>query len=681
MIREKKRNKNERILTLICIFFCLIATFSVSLVVWVFNNWGGLTADVFVYTMTSSLEGTNPSTIKNAILFTVPAMMVITVICYMFLRTIKKNYTKVCFILIGGFIGVIVVACVYFFGKIGMLDYIKKQNTYSTFIEDNYVDPNDVALKFPEEKRNLIYIYIESMESTFSDKKHGGAKEEDIIPELTQLSIENESFSGNEEVVNGGYALQGTTYTMGGLFAQTSGLPLNVTNDELSATEGYMPGVKCLGDILYEYGYDNYFCIGTIAAFGGREKYFKQHGNYTMLDYNYSLQNGEISPNYSRDWWGYDDYILYENAKKHLLEIASGDKPFNFTMLTVDSHAENGYICEKCPSKFKDGYSNVFACASSQVYEFINWIKQQDFYENTTIIINGDHCTMDSDYCDDISSDYNRKTYTVCLNSPISPESDDFRSYSTFDMFPTTLAALGVKIEGDCLGLGVNLFSTKKSLVEISEVEYLNAELSQKSKLMENALGTVLSKHIEASYNEETKNIEVSFAKKENEISNYNGIFCRVLFDEKSLKRDYVMSDDGENYYVEIPLSDFSYEEGQYSLQIFTILPDWLEFLNVSDEIIISNVDVIKEFDYSVNDDNIIVNYNVENERLNVSFAVWSVENEQDDLCWYDANYSDGKWSAIIPKEKHITSECLSVHVYKDENGEKEFLTSFLVKP
>ena len=34
--------------------------------------------------------------------------------------------------------------------------------------------------------------------------------------------------------------------------------------------------------------------------------------------------------------------------------------------------------------------------------------------------------------------------------------------FSQFDMFPTTLAALGVKIEGNKLGLGVNLFSLNK---------------------------------------------------------------------------------------------------------------------------------------------------------------------------------------------------------------------------
>ena len=43
-------------------------------------------------------------------------------------------------------------------------------------------------------------------------------------------------------------------------------------------------------------------------------------------------------------------------------------------------------------------YANVMSCASRQVVDFVNWLKAQPFYENTTIVIVGDHLTMDSDF-------------------------------------------------------------------------------------------------------------------------------------------------------------------------------------------------------------------------------------------------------------------------------------------
>ena len=48
-------------------------------------------------------------------------------------------------------------------------------------------------------------------------------------------------------------------------------------------------------------------------------------------------------------------------------------------------------------------------------------------------------------------------------------------------MFPTTLASLGAKIEGNKLGLGVNLFSTEKTLLEKFGFEYVNNEITQNS--------------------------------------------------------------------------------------------------------------------------------------------------------------------------------------------------------
>ena len=40
------------------------------------------------------------------------------------------------------------------------------------------------------------------------------------------------------------------------------------------------------------------------------------------------------------------------------------------------------------------------------------------------------------------------------------------RVFTSLDIFPTTLAAMGFEIEGDRLGLGTNLFSSRPTLCE-----------------------------------------------------------------------------------------------------------------------------------------------------------------------------------------------------------------------
>ena len=55
-------------------------------------------------------------------------------------------------------------------------------------------------------------------------------------------------------------------------------------------------------------------------------------------------------------------------------------------------------------------------------------------------------------------------------------------------MFPTTLASLGVEIKGDRLGLGTNLFSGKKTLLEDYGIDYVNEELLKNSEFYNNVL-------------------------------------------------------------------------------------------------------------------------------------------------------------------------------------------------
>ena len=79
--------------------------------------------------------------------------------------------------------------------------------------------------------------------------------------------------------------MYGATWTMGALFAQTSGLPLNlpIRGDLMSTQSEFLPGVINLGDILEENGYKQYFLMGSEAEFAGRDLYYKQHGNYTQV--------------------------------------------------------------------------------------------------------------------------------------------------------------------------------------------------------------------------------------------------------------------------------------------------------------------------------------------------------------------------------------------------------------
>ena len=457
---------------------------------WMFATWTNLSMDELVYHLTAPLDGTNTDMIWDYVrVCAVPTILVIFFLILILIAWRKKEKVHLFrgIINLVALVGIIVMLG-YTWTELGVGDYLKDQNTESKFIEDEYVDPTDVEVVFPEQKRNLIYIFLESMETTYSDVDDGGAFDENVIPELTEIAQTNEDFSGADPKLNGGYSLAGTTWTMGAMFAQTSGLPLNISisANDMDTQDSFFPGVTTLGDILSDAGYTQTLLIGSEAQFGGRKLYFQEHGNYEMEDYSYAIENGLIPSDY-KVWWGYEDQKLFEFAKEKLLQLSQGDEPFNLTMLTVDTHFEDGYVCEQCPTEYDTQYSNVMACSSRQVGEFLKWIQQQDFYENTTIVISGDHPTMDSDYCAEIDQEgnYDRRVFTAYINAAAYAQDQQERTYSTFDNFPTTLAALGVQIDGDRLGLGTNLFSGTKTLLEEFGNSKVNAELKKKSEFIE----------------------------------------------------------------------------------------------------------------------------------------------------------------------------------------------------
>ena len=163
--------------------------------------------------------------------------------------------------------------------------------------------------------------------------------------------------------------------------------------------------------------------------------------------------------------------------------MAAGDQPFAFTMLTVDTHHIGGYKCDLCVDEHEEQYENVISCGSRQVYKFVQWIMEQDFYENTTIVITGDHCSMDKGYFSrNVDEGYQRHVYNCFINAAATPFTTQNRQFCAMDMFPTTLAAMGCTIEGERLGLGTNLFSGRRTLMEEMGYAKLCTELSKKSE-------------------------------------------------------------------------------------------------------------------------------------------------------------------------------------------------------
>lgn len=357
-------------------------------------------------------------------------------------------------------------------------EYDESLSVYDRF----YVDPRTAQLTFPEKKRNLIYLSVESLEKSLEAAVDGGGKATDVVPNLTALQKKYT----NVQAVTGQQAFisDGGSWTMAGITCQTAGVPLMIVTNDFSFYNDakFLEGACSIGEILEKQGYYNEYITGCPQIYAGTGLYFKQHGNYEIIDPDAAIKMGYLPAGY-RAGWGYEDCKMFEILKSEITKASKQNKPFNIMASTLDTHSDDNFTCEKCDITIEDYHEREYRCLDSQVGEFVAWLEKQPFFENTTLVIAGDHISMSKIYFNDchndnIEGEYPRTVYTCFVNA-VSNEKSYNKTYNTMDLFPTTLAAMGVKIKGERLGLGTNLFSRKQTLNEIYGKTRLNELLRQ----------------------------------------------------------------------------------------------------------------------------------------------------------------------------------------------------------
>lgn len=101
----------------------------------------------------------------------------------------------------------------------------------------------------------------------------------------------------------------------------------------------------------------------------------------------------------------------------------------------------------------------------------------------SSIVIVGDHLGMQTEfYTEKTKNEYYRTIYNVVINPAIEKNNNINRIFTAMDMYPTMLASIGAKIEGERLGLGTNLYSGIPTLAEEYGISYLNEELAKNSR-------------------------------------------------------------------------------------------------------------------------------------------------------------------------------------------------------
>ena len=177
-----KKDQRNNVLCIILTLFALIIFYTC---VYINKNFSGFSFEQILYSVVNS-KGTSINALKQGIIFVSVLTIITFVILYIIVKlnhkylenkyrlTIKiKNKTYIIDALylrkkrILLYSLILVLLSLYnCYTNLGIKEYIVFQNSKSTLIEDNYINPKDVNITFPEKKQNLIYIFVESLETS-----------------------------------------------------------------------------------------------------------------------------------------------------------------------------------------------------------------------------------------------------------------------------------------------------------------------------------------------------------------------------------------------------------------------------------------------------------------------------------------------------------------------------------
>lgn len=335
---------------------------------------------------------------------------------------------------------------------------------YSNFYEENYrVESSDLPRS--TQKRNLIVIFVESLESNF------------LIPNLRALANQSVNFSTTQGF--GGHNQVGaTSWTIAGIVGYMCGIPLNSPS---IIAKSFLPNAECVSDSLAKMGYNQVMIMGSNDDFAAKGAFLKSH-NIKSKDVKYYKNIGALPSDYAHSW-GFSDSKLFEFARDELKNLADSADNFALYLLTNNTHSPDFFIESTCGA-VESNYQNAINCVDLLIGEFIEWIRTQDFYENTTILIVGDHL-MNTNLPLPRES---RKIYNAFINprfcdlcTKSANLSSKSRNLSHFDFAPLILDSLGICTKS--FGLGRNPL-LGQTLLESNGVDFAT-QISADSRLYE----------------------------------------------------------------------------------------------------------------------------------------------------------------------------------------------------
>lgn len=369
------------------------------------------------------------------------------------LLSYKKHFEKV----------LILLSCILF-ALSPLVQYIKNSIVPNTLqrnftIADHMHPP--VILKKPEASKNLVLIYLESVERSYGQ-----------IPEFEPFFKPLKTLSDQSTDYTNVIQTAGTNYTTAGLVATQCGIPLIARglhtvffkNNIAPSFKNFLPSVHCLGDQLSADGYTLSYMNGASLDKFSKRSFLRNHGYTRLFDeaaINDDLKTGRTNI------WGLNDALLFEQAKEEFDTLSSIHTPFVQSILTLSTHSPNGFLDRDCApvQHARSQIPRAIQCTGNLIRDFVNHIHQSSVGHETVIVIMSDHLAFFNSARRQLETiGPNRRNLFIVLTQSETGKIN--RAITLFDVYPILLETLGYTLKDGRANLGVSTQSVSKNMVE-----------------------------------------------------------------------------------------------------------------------------------------------------------------------------------------------------------------------
>ena len=438
---------------------CLVFLWGIGLFIatlWIHFNFGKIELEQIILNLLQPMHGVAKELLFSGIFLIFFLSFMITIITIYLLKNHLPKYTLLVLYAIGCmFISVPLI-------QWDLISFVRSRITDSFIYEKEH----QIA-SIQTNGRNIIYLVLESFEKSYQNEK---VFEQNLAPQLTKIQNENTSFYGFQQLKQSGW-------TITSLMSSFCGVPLKFDNllTDIDLYQKFMPGLNCWPEQLKQQGYNTVLMKASSIRFTGTDKFALQHG------FKKAIGEAELSAKFGdkdNSTWGLNDHAFFQAVKAELTELSKQNKPFMLATVQADTHQPRGYVNKRCQKIYND-YRDSVICTDNEVSELLDWIKKQPFYENTTIIIAGDHTISATDIDDRLEKLSDREIFFTIINAATDKKPVQHK-FTNLDIAPTILDAAGFNFNGK-FGLGKSLYRDEETLLE-KQGKKLEFELACRSE-------------------------------------------------------------------------------------------------------------------------------------------------------------------------------------------------------